>query len=146
MRAVYKWVATLVVVAVVFQVGFAGFGAFYAAHKIDKSGTDPKAMTEHQFETGFGAHFFGAVTVIVLVLALLVISLIAGYGRWRLGRAGVLALLLILQVILAGIAFGVPAIGFFHAVNALVILGVAGWTAAAEWRGDRLLTPATTPS
>ena len=143
MRAVYKWISTLVVVAVVIQVGFAGFGAFYAAHKIDDSNTDPKTMTSDQFDTGFGAHFFGAVAVIALVLALVIVALIGGFGRYRLGRAGVLALLVILQIILAGIAFGVPAFGFLHAVNALVILTFAGWTAALEWRLSRI-PPATT--
>ncbi len=143
MRAAYKWIATLVVVAVVIQVGFAGFGAFYAAHKIDDSNTDPKTMTSDQFETGFGAHFVGAVVVIALILALVIVALIGGFGRYRLGRAGVLALLLILQIILAGVAFAVPAFGFLHAVNALVILAFAGWTAALEWRLSRL-PPATT--
>ena len=52
MRAAYKWISTLVVAAVVFQVGFAGFGAFYAAHKIDDSNADPKTMTSDQFDTG----------------------------------------------------------------------------------------------
>ena len=143
MRAAYKWISTLVVVAVVIQVGFAGFGAFYAAHKLDNSDTHPKTMTSDQFDTGFGAHFFGALAVILLVLALLVVSLIGGFGRYRLGRAGVLALLVVLQVLLAGIAFGVPAFGFLHAVNALVILSFAGWTAANEWRLSRI-PPATT--
>jgi len=143
LRAAYKWISTLVVAAVVFQVGFAGFGAFYAAHKIDDSNADPKTMTSDQFDTGFGAHFFGAVVVIALVLALVIVALIGGFGRYRLGRAGVLALLVILQIILAGIAFAVPAFGFLHAVNALVILTFAGWTAALEWRLSRI-PPAST--
>jgi hypothetical protein len=142
-RAAYKWIATLVVAAAVIQIGFAGFGAFYAAHKIDDSSSDPKVMTEDQFETAFGAHFFGAVAVIALVLALVIVSLIGGFGRWRLGRAGLLALLVILQILLAGLAFAVPVFGFFHAVNALIILGFASWTAANEWRMSRI-PPLTT--
>ena len=150
MRAVYKWISTLIVVAVVCQVGFAAYGAFYAAHKIDKSNIDPKVVTEDQFDRGFGLHFFGFAAIALLVIALVVVSLIGGYGRWRLGRAGVLFLLVLLQLVLAGIAFGVPAIGFFHAVNALVIFTFAGMTARAEWQASKetvaapLAEPATT--
>ena len=45
MRAAYKWVATLTLVAVICQIGFAGYGAFYAAHKIDDSTRRPSRMT-----------------------------------------------------------------------------------------------------
>ena len=131
MRAVYKWVATLALVAIVVQVGFAGYGAFYAAHKLDKE----KVITSDQFDNGFGPHGVGALVVILLVLALLIVGVIAGIGKWRLGRHGVLALLLVLQVLLAGLGFAVPAIGFFHPVNALVIFAVAAWIVRDEWRG-----------
>ena len=131
MRAVYKWVATLALVAIVLQVGFAGYGAFYAAHKVDKS---PKVITQDQFDHGFGPHGVGALVVIISVLLLLIVGIAAGIGKWRLGRHGVLALLLVLQVILAGAGFAVPAIGFFHPVNALFIFALAAWIARDEWR------------
>jgi len=141
-RAVYKWVATLVLVAVVVQVGFAGYGAFYAAHKLDKN----PAITSDQFDHGFNAHGAGALAVIITVLLLLVVGVVAGVGRWRLGRHGVLALLLVLQVVLAGIAFSVPVFGFFHAVNALVILSVAGWLVRDEWTRAREPEAAAAPA
>ncbi len=131
MRAVYKWLATLAFVAIVVQVGFAGYGAFYAAHKLDKQ---PKVITSDQFDHGFTLHGGGALAVIVTVLLLLIVGVIAGIGKWRLGRHGVLALLLVLQIILAGLGFAVPALGFFHPVNALVMFTVAGWIARDEWR------------
>jgi 4-amino-4-deoxy-L-arabinose transferase-like glycosyltransferase len=131
-RAVYKWVATLALVAIVVQVGFAGYGAFYAANKVDEGS---KVVTSDQFDTGFGPHFFGALAVILFVLVLLIVGIAAGIGKWRLGRHGVLALLLVLQILLAGLGFAVPAIGFFHPVNALVIFAVAAWIVRDEWRG-----------
>lgn len=134
MRAAYKWVATLTLVAVVCQIGFAGYGAFYAAHKIDDS--TPKAVTDDQFEHGFDWHGLGGAVVIGLVLILLVVGVIAGVGRWRLGKHGVLALLLVVQFALAGAAFAVPAFGFLHAVNALVVLATTGWIVRGEWRPD----------
>ena len=56
-------------------------------------------------------------------MVLLVIGVIAGVGRWRLGKHGVLALLLTLQILLAWFGGSVPAIGAFHPLNAFVILG-----------------------
>jgi hypothetical protein len=45
---------------------------------------------------------------------------------------------------LAWFGFGVPAIGFFHPVNALLIFLVAGWIAWDEWRLRRTASaPAT---
>ena len=48
-----------------------------------------------------------------------------------------LALLLILQMILAWFGFEVPAIGFFHPVNALLIFVVLLWIVNDTWRGGR---------
>jgi hypothetical protein len=142
-RAVYKWVATLAFVAIIVQVGFAGYGAFYAAHKLDKG---PKVITSDQFDHGFNAHGVGALVVIILVLALLLIGVIAGIGKWRLGRHGVLALLLVLQVILAGIGFAVPAVGFFHPVNALFMFALAGWLVRDEWHGAETFERVAAPT
>jgi hypothetical protein len=55
-------------------------------------------------------------------------------GR-RLALTGLLFGLLIVQVLLAWFGFEVPAIGFFHPINAFVLLGLAGWLATTEWRG-----------
>ena len=48
-----------------------------------------------------------------------------------------LALLLILQVFLAWFGFEVPAIGFFHPVNAMLIFVVLLWIVNDTWRGGR---------
>jgi len=131
-KAVYKWWATIVFCAIVVQVGFAGYGAFYTAHTIDNN--TPKAITEKGFEDGFGLHAGFGYLVILGGLVLLVIGVIAGIGKWRLGRHGVLALLLVLQLILAWIGFAVPAVGFFHPVNALLVVAVAGSIVHSCWR------------
>jgi hypothetical protein len=41
----------------------------------------------------------------------------------------------VLQVLLAWFGFEVPAIGFFHPVNALLLFGLSGWIAWTAWRG-----------
>jgi hypothetical protein len=138
-QSAYKWWATILLVMVIVQVGFAGYGAFYTAHTIDNN--TPKAITEHGFEHGFGLHAGFGYLVVLSGLILLVIGAIAGIGKWRLGRHGVLALLLILQVLLAWFGFAVPVIGFFHPVNALAIFSLTGVIVFSCWRSR----PATAP-
>ena len=134
MQTVYKWWAGLMLVAVILQVGFAGYGAFFVAGKVDGDG---KTVDEDTFSDGFGIHAGFGYLVVLLGLIFLVIGIVAGIGRWRLGRHGVLALLLILQVILAWVGFEVPAIGFFHPINALLIFIVLLWIVNDTWRGGR---------
>ena len=38
MKTLYKWWAGLMLVAVILQIGFAGYGAFYVAGKVDGDG------------------------------------------------------------------------------------------------------------
>lgn len=141
MKVAYQWWSALVFAAVIVQVGFAGYGAFYTAHKVDNGSVD-----QDTFDHGFGAHGVGALVVIVSVLVLLILGIAAGIGRWRLGRHGVLALLLVLQVILAGAAFSIPVFGFFHAVNALLLVGTAGSIAYGTWREARTPAAASAPA
>ena len=121
MQTLYKWWAGLLLVAVILQVGFAGYGAFYVA---PRSTATARRSTTDRFEDGFGIHMGFGYIVWLLGIVFLVIGVVAGIGRWRLGRHGLLALLLTLQVVLAWVGSGVPAIGFFHPVNALLIFTV----------------------
>ena len=140
MRTLYWMWSMLMFGAVVVQIGFAGYGAFYAANKLDDEGA---VVDEDTFGHGFAAHIAWGYLIVLLGLIFLVIGIAAGVGRWRLGRHGVLFLLLILQVLLAWFGFGVPAIGFFHPVNALAISLLTGWIAWDEWR---LRRGASTPA
>ncbi len=78
----------------------------------------------------------------------LVLLILAFAGRVR-GRqlqlTGLLFGLLIVQVVLAWIGYGVPAIGFFHPVNALVLFGLSAWLAMTEWRGGMTAASAAPP-
>ena len=134
MRTVYWLWSTLMVAAIVVQIGLAGYGAFYAANKLDDEGS---TIDDKMFQHGFNAHAAFGYIVILGGLIFVVIGLIAGVGKWRLGRQGVLALLLILQMFLAWFGFGAPPIGFFHPINAFLILGLAGWIAWDEWQRRR---------
>jgi hypothetical protein len=129
---VYRWWATLLLAMIVIQVGLAGYGAFYAAHRTDRNTS--KAITEDGFDHGFAPHAALGYIVVLAGLVLLVIGAIAGVGRWRLGRHGVIAGLLVLQLLLAWIGVELPAIGFFHAINAFVIFALAVALVVSLWR------------
>ena len=135
MRALY-WVWSMVVfAAIVVQIGFAGYGAFYVAGKLDGEGA---TIDEDTFMDGFGLHSGFGYLVILFGLIFVVIGLIAGVGKWRLGRQGLLFLLLFIQLWLAWIGFEVPfPVGFLHPINAFLILALSSWIAWDEWRRRR---------
>jgi hypothetical protein len=144
LRTVY-WIWSMVVlVMVVLQIAFAGYGAFYAAHKLEDEGS---SITDKTFEDGFGIHIGFGYLLWLAVMVFLVIGVIAGVGKWRLGKHGVLALLLTLQILLAWFGGSVPAIGALHPLNAFVILALSlsivwdGWQARKA--GSAAVTPAT---
>ena len=131
MQTLYKWWAGLLLVAVVLQVGLAGYGAFYVAHKVDGDG---KSIDTDGFEDGFGIHMGFGYLVVLLILVGLIIAAVAGVRGRQLGRAGALFGLGILQILLAWFGSDVPVIGFFHPINAFVILGLALMIAWGEGR------------
>jgi hypothetical protein len=128
MTAVYKYLSALVLLAVVVQIGFAGYGAFSVAKDTDGDGV----VDEKRFEDVFGIHAGFGYLVILLGLVLLVVALI---GRVRIMHTLILAGLLILQLLLAWIGYEVPWIGFFHPINAMVIAGLVAFIVTTEFRG-----------
>jgi hypothetical protein len=126
MAAVYRYLAGLVFLAVLVQIGLAGYGAFAVAKD-----TDGGTVDENRFEDVFGMHAGFGYLVVLLGLSLLVVALIA---RRRVKQTLILFGLLVLQVILAWIGFEVPWIGFFHPINAMAIAGLAGFVAVTELR------------
>ena len=143
MRTVY-WVWSMVVlVMVILQIGFAGYGAFYAAHKLSDEGS---SITDKTFEDGFGLHIAFGYLVWLAGLVLLAIGVIAGVGRWLLGKHGVLALLLTLQILLAWTGGSVPAVGALHPLNAFLILGLTISIVWDGWQARKAASAAVAPA
>jgi hypothetical protein len=118
--------------AIVVQIGLAGYGAFYAANKLDGEGA---TIDDDTFMDGFGFHAGFGYLVILLGLIFMLIGVVAGIGKWRLGRHGLLFLLLFIQLWLAWIGFEVPfPIGFLHPINAMLILSLSSWISWDEWQ------------
>ena len=132
LRTVYRYWISLLALAVVVQIGLAGYGAFNAAEKVSNNPID-----EEMFEDGFSAHGALGFFILLGVLLAVIIVLFARPGKrtvWlTVGALG----LMILQFVLAGIGGDVPAIGALHPVNAVVILALLGSLAASEWRASK---------
>jgi hypothetical protein len=129
MTNAFKYLTSVLFVAVVVQVALAGYGVFYTLRKANKDGSASKSAFEH----GFNAHAILG-TVILIVMILLVLAALAG----RLGSAAVkfsVALLVagILQMAFAALGRSVPVLGFLHVVNALAIYAAAALLAHRTW-------------
>jgi len=141
LRTIHRFWLTLLSLAIVVQIGAAGYGAFYAADK-----SDPGPMTTKQFDHGFSFHsglgyfiFLGGVVLLLLALAA------------RLGKRPVLMnlavpVLLIVQILLAWGGAGTPAIGVLHPLNAFLILGLVGSLTYRAWHGGTGRQAASAPA
>jgi hypothetical protein len=134
LRAAFLIVASLTSLAVIVQVGLAGYGAFNAIDKADK-----RTVTKKTIENGFDPHGIVGTLVLVLMLILLILALIA---RYKIRIAAILFALGIVQLLLAAGGTSAAWVGFFHGVNALAIAGIAGSLAGTEWREARVASTA----
>jgi hypothetical protein len=134
-RTAFRIVASLTSLAVVVQVGFAGYGAFNAIDKADHG----HAITKKTIENGFDPHGLVGTIVLVLLLILLIVALVA---RAKIRVAALLFALGIVQLLLALGGTHAAWVGFFHGVNALAIAGIAGSLAGNEWRAARVASTA----
>ena len=132
LRPVFNFLSSLLFVAVVIQVGLAGYGVFNALHKA-KSGP----VTKQTIENGFDPHgLVGTVVLGVMVLLLLVAA--AGklgqpWLKWSIG----LLVLGVIQMILGVASSSVPLLGFVHGINALAIYAGAALLAHRAWTREK---------
>jgi heme A synthase len=140
-RSIHRWWATLMALAVVVQIGFAGYGAFSAADKVSNGSID-----ETTFEDGFGAHAAVGTLIVLAGLVLLLFSF-GTRNRSRILQSLLVFVLLVAQLLLGWTGAELPALlGFLHPVNALIILAVLGRMTAMMWREDRAATMAVAPA
>jgi hypothetical protein len=132
MAMVYRWWVAILTLAIVVQIGLAGYGAFHAAEKID----DADSLSKKAWEDGFDPHVGFGYIVFLAGVVLFLIALATRPGRNRVLWNLAVPLLLILQIVLAWIGESVGALGFLHAINAFVVLAVVGSLAGRAWRGD----------
>jgi hypothetical protein len=141
-RSIHRWWATLMTLAVVVQIGFAGYGAFSAADKVSDGPID-----EDTFGDGFGPHAALGYLIILAGLLLFLFSL-GTRNRSRILQSLLIFVLLVVQLILAWTGAALPAVfGFLHPVNALIILALVGRMTGVMWREERTAAvPAAAPA
>ncbi len=132
LRTIHRYWALLLALAVVVQIGAAGYGAFNAADK-----SDPGPLSEHQFSSGFDFHDGFGYLIFLGTLVLLLLALGARLGGRRAGMSVVLVLLLVAQIVLAWGGESHAWIGIFHPIVAFLILGLVGRISFEAWWGTR---------
>jgi hypothetical protein len=129
MRGVYMWLGRLIALGVLLQAMFIALGFFTVAHEIDDGTVFDKNYVENHSNFGLDMHgLFGTLIIPVLVLLFLIVSFFAkvpGGAKW----AGFTFLAVVVQIVLAFTAFGVPAVGALHGLNAFIVLGLAAYSA-----------------
>ena len=129
MRDAFKYLTSLLFVAVVVQVALAGYGAFYAVDKSDDNGS----ISKHAVEHGFDAHVALGTIILVVMLLLVLVAAAGRLGSPWLKWSGGIFVLGILQMLFAWIGSAVPALSFLHSVNALAIYAAAALLAHRAW-------------
>ena len=129
MATTFKYLTSLVFLAVVVQVGFAGYGAFNAIDKADKG----KTVTKKTIENGFDPHGALGTIVLVLILALVLTAAIGRLGPLYAKLSTGLLVLGLLQLLFAYLGTKSAPIGFLHGINALAIYALAGLLAHRAW-------------
>ena len=156
MRAVHRWWTIVIPFLVVVQITLVGVGAFHGSTAVDdKFGKkvvptcDPscgKAFKD-SYENWFAPHVTFGYLLVLSVILYAVFSLFTR-DRRLMKIGGITVGLFILQVLLAWLGDGVPALGWLHPLNALVILAFTGRNAYAAWleRETEQGAPAAVPA
>jgi hypothetical protein len=128
-KQTYRVLAGLIALGVLVQAAAIAFGWFDAIHDVDNG-----LVIDENYDGNAGHILHGIVglyAIPLLGLVLLIVSFFAakevpGARKW----AGIVFGLIILQVVLAFVAFAAPLVGALHGLNALAVLGTAGRAAA----------------
>jgi hypothetical protein len=140
MKSVYRVLALAIAVGVLVQAMSIALGWFMALKDMDDG-----AVLDKNYEGNFGHSLHGIIGMMIiplLALLLLIVSFFAGVAggvKWAAITLG----LVVLQIALAFVAFGVPAIGALHGANALALMAVAGIAGRRATAGTVAPTVAT---
>lgn len=129
MRGAYRAIALTIPVLVALQAAFIGLNMFGLFKWVDDGGSLTKSALEGDWEWdgAIGAMLHGMVGLMLIPLLALILLIVSfftkapGSVKW----AGIVLAVTVLQVVLAFVAFGVPAIGALHGLNAFLLFGVA---------------------
>ena len=133
LNRIYRVWTAVIVVAVLVQIGAAGYGAFYASEK-----ADPGPITHQAWDHGWNFHKAFGYILFYAAIVLFGLAVIGRFPRKRVLEITGLPLLIAAQIGLAAGGESIPAIGVFHPLVAFLILGFAGRLAfEAGWKPRR---------
>jgi hypothetical protein len=134
LNSAFRIWASLVSLAVIVQVGLAGYGAFHAVDESDDKGT----IGKNAVSDGFTAHAaLGYIIFLAAIILLLIAFLSRGGDRARVRWSGGILLLIVVQILLAWAGGAAAWLGVLHGMNALAVAGFAGSLAGREWAAHR---------
>ena len=139
-RTTYRYWTAILFLAVLVQIGAAGYGAFNAADK-----ADPGPLSDKQFTSGFDFHNGFGYIIFLGTVVLLLLALGARLGKRRVLMTLGAPLLLIVQILLAWGGEGQAVVGIFHPLNAFLIAAFTGRLAYESWWGTRRPAAARVP-
>jgi hypothetical protein len=135
-RAIYRFWVSVMTVAVVVQIGLAGYGAFDARDKVDSGGS----VDEDSFDDSFGPHMGLGYLILFSSFILLLLSF-GARGKQRILRSVAAFVLIFIQIVLGQSGDSAPyALGALHPINAFIILGLLGSITYREWRVERAVS------
>jgi hypothetical protein len=141
MAALYRIWTSVFFLAVVVQVGLAGYGAFHTVKKAEDVGS----ITKKTVENGWDAHaIFGTIVVIASLLLLAFAFAARRQMSWDPRKlTGILFVLTAIQMVLPELGRKVPALGWLHPIDALAIYALAATLAHRAWTKRDAPAPAT---
>ena len=136
MKATYRVLAYLIAVIVALQASFIALGVFGLGTFVEDGNDFTKSVLENGGATGdigFALHSFGAIAALVVGLALLIVSFFAKI-EGGVKMAAFVFLDVVLQWVLAFVAFAAWAVGILHGLNAFAMIGLSLAAAATATR------------
>jgi hypothetical protein len=88
---------------------------------------DAGLVIDDSYEWNAGMMIHGSIGMLVMPLVALLLLITSFFAKVRSGITWALILLgtVVLQIVLALVGFGIPAVGALHGINAIVILALA---------------------
>jgi heme A synthase len=123
-KQTYRVVAGLVVLGVLVQAAAIAFGWFDAISELEKGlviDGNYEGNAGHMLHGMIGMYVMPVLGLILLIVSFFAAKEVPGARKW----AGIVFGLIVLQVVLAFVAFGAPIVGALHGLNALAIIGCA---------------------
>ena len=129
MRASFKYLTSLLFVAIVVQVGVAAVALFKALDYADANGS----VTKDQIENGLDPHHVFGTVAAALILIIFIVAFAAGMEPLMQKLAGGLLALGALQFFFAWLGTKSAWLGFLHGINALALYGAVAFLAHRAW-------------